>query len=272
MKILLWILVLYAAYGGFIFLLQRHMMFPAFRAPALPLGGAGLPGLEKLRLDLPFGQVEAWYLPTAAGQEPGPAVIFAHGNGELIDYWPQELLPFNRMGLGVLLVEYPGYGRSAGSPSRRSIGATFAAAYDRLLQMPAVDPNRIVLYGRSIGGAAVCDLAAARPSAALILMSTFTSVRSFAKRFLLPPLLIRDPFDNLAVVKSYAKPVLIVHGRHDEVVPYRHGLELRRAARNATMLSYDCGHNDCLPGIGSFWRDAEAFLRKAAVLQVIRER
>ncbi|MFC1830199.1 alpha/beta hydrolase, partial [Thermodesulfobacteriota bacterium] len=221
--------------------------------------------LETIWLDTSFGRVETWFLPAVRQQDakPAPAVIFAHGNGELIDFWPHELKKFTHLGLGVMLVEYPGYGRSEGAPSQRSIAETFITAYDRLAERDDVDGSRIVLFGRSLGGGAVCLLAARRPSAALILMSTFTSARSFASRYLAPQFLVRDPLDNLPVVESYAGPVLIMHGTHDEVIPYRHGVSLHRAAKQGKMITYNSGHNDCPPNWGVFWQDVESFLSES---------
>jgi pimeloyl-ACP methyl ester carboxylesterase len=207
--------------------------------------------IEPWWLETSFGKVEAWYLPPAAADKPSPAVIFGHGNGELIDYWPNELARFSAMGIGLLLVEYPGYGRSAGSPSQESIAETFILAYDRLAARRDVDRARIVLFGRSLGGGAICDLARKRPSAALILMSCFKSVSAFAVRYLAPAFLIRDPFDNLSVM----------HGRFDEVVPFGHGQALHSAARNGKMIVYEAGHNDCPPDWAVFWRDVGDFLR-----------
>jgi pimeloyl-ACP methyl ester carboxylesterase len=113
-------------------------------------------------------QREAWYLPPSAADKPAPAVIFGHGNGELIDYWPNELARFSEMGIGLLLVEFPGYGRSAGSPSQARIAETFILAYDRLAaRTESIGSHR--LFGRSSGGALRSALK--RPSAALILMS-----------------------------------------------------------------------------------------------------
>ena len=145
------------------------------------------------------------------------------------------------------------------APSQESISETFTRAYDKLAARPDVDPARIVFFGRSLGGGAVCDLAAKRPAAALILMSCFTSVRSFAIRYLAPSFLIRDPFDNLAVVRDYSGPVLVIHGRFDEIIPFGHGKALHEAARNGKMIAYDAGHNDCPPDWAVFWRDAERF-------------
>ena len=184
----------------------------------------------------------------------------AHGDGELIDYWPNELGRFSSMGVALLLVEYPGYGRSVGTPSQESISETFTLAYDLLAARPEIDPSRIILLGRSLGGGAVCDLALKRPSAALILMSAFKSVSAFAVRYLAPSFLIRDPFDNVSAVRRYKGPVLVIHGNSDEVVPFSHGQALHAAAQNSRMIVYSAGHNDCPPDWSVFWRDLEEFL------------
>jgi hypothetical protein len=253
--------LIYAVYCLLLFLGQRHILFPRYMVPSP--GPAALQGtrIETWWLETASGKVEAWYLPPAAAEKPAPAVIFGHGNGELIDYWPNELGRFSEMGIGLLLVEYPGYGRSDGSPSQESIAETFTLAYDRLAARTDVDPARIVLFGRSLGGGAVCDLALKRPSAALILMSCFESVSAFAVRYLAPAFLIRDPFDNLSAVRQYHGPVLVLHGQFDEVIPFGHGQALHAAAQDGKMIVYEAGHNDCPPDWAVFWRDVEEFLR-----------
>src|SRR6202008_4301022 len=129
-----------------------------------------------------------------------------------------------------LLLEYPGYGRSTGVTTQQSITAASLAAYDWATQQSGIDPKRIIAYGRSLGGGAACALATQRAVAALILESTFTSVRPFAWRFRAPGFLVRDPFDNLAVVRAFKKPLLVLHGTRDEVIPVEHGRELAAAA------------------------------------------
>jgi pimeloyl-ACP methyl ester carboxylesterase len=268
LKIAVTLLLGYAAYCGLLFLLQRQVLFPRYLIPSPGAQDTVRMGVEVLWVDTPFGEVEAWYRPPAAGAAagPAPAVIFAHGNGELIDFWPPVLERFARLGVGLLLVEYPGYGRSAGSPSQAAIGETFTRAYDRLIARPDVDPERIVLFGRSLGGGAVCELSLTRPARALILMSSFTSVRAFAIRYLAPAFLIRDPMDNLAAVRRFEGPVLVIHGRSDEVIPFAHGKALAAAAHDGKMIAYDAGHNDCPPDWEVFWRDVELFLHDAGVL------
>ncbi len=268
LKYALFALGVYCAYCALLFLLQRQIMFPRALIPLPSVSVQNSPGLEIIWLETEFGKVESWLLSPAAAtpSQPVPAVIFAHGNGELIDYWPAELKAFTQLGMALLLVEYPGYGRSAGAPSQKSITKVFLAAYDVLIARKDIDPSRIVLFGRSLGGGAVCALAAQRPSKALILMSTFTSVRSFAIRYLVPKFLVRDPFDNLALVASYKGPILIFHGRGDSIIPFSHGARLHEAAANSTFIAYNAGHNDCPPNWQVFWQDLEKFLRDVHII------
>ena len=134
-KIIGWALIFFCGSWIFLFLMQRSILFPRNQIPYPTDTGIKIARLEKTWLDTEFGKIETWYLPPVSGPQakPAPAVIFGHGNGELIDYWPKTLQNFNRMGIGLLLVEYPGYGRSSGTPSQKSITATFVAAYDALV-------------------------------------------------------------------------------------------------------------------------------------------
>jgi fermentation-respiration switch protein FrsA (DUF1100 family) len=268
-RIALSVLVIYSAYCFLLYLLQRQLLFPRYQIEKPSEVPQYSPNLEKLWLNTSQGRVEAWFLPPALHDlaEPAPAVIFAHGNAELIDFWPQELRSFSSHGMGLLLVEYPGYGRSEGTPSQESIVETLVVAYDTLVARKDVDSSRIILFGRSLGGGAVLALADRRPSAALIVTSTFTSIKSFATKFFVPGFLVKDPFDNLTSIKSYSSPVLIVHGRHDSLIPYKHGVALYQAAQHAEMVTYECSHNDCPPSWEIFWQDVETFLQNAGILE-----
>jgi hypothetical protein len=170
------------------------------------------------------------------------------------------------LGASILLVEYPGYGRSEGEPSERSIRETMLAAYDWLGARPEVDARRVVGFGRSLGAGAVCTLVGHRPLAALVLQSGFTSVRAFARERWLPGFLVRDPFDNAAALARHDGPALILHGTRDDVIPYAHGRELARAARRGKFISYACAHNDCPPDLAAMWSEIGAFLGEHRVL------
>jgi hypothetical protein len=233
------------AWVAFLFAVQRAVLFPA---PLAAGGDAGLAraGGERLWLEHAGGRSEAWLLPGARPRgEPAPLVLFAHGNGELIDHWLHEFDDLRHRGVSVLLVEYPGYGRSGGAPSQDSITHAMVAAYDHAVARPDVDPRRVVGWGRSLGGGAVCALAGRRALAALVLEATFTSVRSFARRFGLPGFLVRDPFDNLAAVRAFAGPILVVHGERDDLIPPAHARALAAAGERASLHWLPCAHNDC---------------------------
>lgn len=258
----------YLVYCFTLFLLQRHIMYPRYLIN-IPDGITGdVHGIEKIWLNTSYGKVEAWFSPPSSDNftKPSPVVIFAHGNGEIIDFWPYELKKFTQLGIGLMLVEYPGYGRSQGNPSQKSITEAFINGYDYLIARDDVDASRVILFGRSLGGGAVCKLAAERSSVALILMSSFTNTRSFASKFLVPGFIVRDPFENLSIVASYKEPVLVIHGKYDDIVPYKHGVSLHQAASNSKMITYECNHNDCPPNWDTFWIDVESFLRDSGII------
>lgn len=253
---------------GLLTWVQRKLLFPAYMTEPDPRAGARVAGLERLEVSGGGGAVEAWFLPGdgVSTEAPGPVVVFAHGNGELIDYWPDEMAAYRRMGVSVLLPEYRGYGRSAGSPSEAAITEDFVAFYDQLVQRADVDAERIVYHGRSLGGGAVCALARQRPPAALILMSTFTSVTDIAREsFHAPAFLIRDAFDNASVVADLDVPIMVVHGRRDGVIPPAHA-ERNAATAGVDVVWYDAGHNDCPSDWADYFERAERFFEGAGIL------
>lgn len=251
---------LLVGYWSLLFLSQRSLLFPAPPAAGAPPRPADA---EPVWLATAAGPVEAWLLPsTIPSAAPQALLLFAHGNGELIDFWPAAFDEPRSWGVGVLLVEYPGYGRSAGQASQATITQAMLAAYDWARARPQVDPGRIVAYGRSVGGGAACQLAARRRLAALILESTFTSAASFARGFGAPAFLVRDSFDNLAVVREYGGPLLLLHGSRDDIIPPDHGRALAAAARQAELHLLPCGHNDCPRA----WGLIHAFLERHGLL------
>ena len=240
------IAVLAIAAAAFIRWLQTATTFPrpsAFQQRPQALAAAGG---EALWLEVDGYRVEAWLLP-ASVPGPAPLLMQTHGNGELIDFWPEAIAPLRVAGIHVLLVEYPGYGRSGGSPSEPSITAALLAAYDQVIRDPRVDAARIVGYGRSLGGGAMAQLASRRPLAALVLESSFTSVADMVREYHVPDWLIVNRFDTRAVLAEFRQPVLLIHGTRDGVIPIAHAHGLKAAAPHAELHTLDCGHNDCAP-------------------------
>lgn len=268
LKVLGIIGLVYVTYGFTLFTMQRSVMFPR-RYAQPPVNDVRVENMKKVWLITSKGKVEAWYIPakdTIAGKKR-PGVIFSHGNGELIDYCVDEFLPYTVLGIDLMLVEYPGYGRSKGKPSQRLIREVMVKAYDWLKDKEDIDSNKIIAHGRSVGGGASCELAKEREVSALILQSTFTDTRQFAKGYLLPPFLVLDKFDNRKVLKTYDKPVLLIHGEYDELIPYKNSVELSKAAKNDTFLTYNCHHNDCPPDRYEYWKDIQGFLEKSGIIK-----
>jgi pimeloyl-ACP methyl ester carboxylesterase len=264
--------LVYGLYVFYFYRIQRHAIFPRHLLPPARHTIAEFPDWQQRWIELhnpePDLRVESWFWApnTTATATGSPLIIIAHGNGELMDIWPLRVAALRELGWGILLVEYPGYGRSTGEPSEVTIAATFADAYDWAVRQPGVDPDKVILFGYSVGGGAIGTLAQQRPSAALVLMSTFTSMRAMAGRFYLPGWLARDPFDNLAVVQHYPKPLLLIHGSRDTTIPAANSVALQQAAPGSKLLLLPCGHADCVDDWDDFWRLIESFLSERAVI------
>jgi hypothetical protein len=266
---LAWVLLaLLLLYWCLLWPLQRSIVFPraGLRAPDPPTVTSA--GMERLWLETPAGRVEAWFMPGAgrSAASPGPAVIFAHGNAEVSDDWVPHLRPYAWRGVSVLIPEFRGYGRNPGHPSQAAITDDFVGFHDQLAARADVDVRRLVFHGRSLGGGVACALAARRRPAALVLTSAFTSVPALAARVGAPRFLIRDPFDNLEFLRGHAGPVLLMHGRHDEVIPFRHAEALHAAAKGSRLVPVDSGHNDFPMESPLVWREIFAHLERAGVL------
>jgi len=263
----------YIAWCAVLYFYQDKMIFPADMAP--PPGPAAVRStvpVTRLQLDLETGgRVEAWYIPApeVSLENPGPAVVFFHGNAEIIDYQDHIVGGYRRLGCSMLLPEYRGYGRSAGKPSEKALVADAVRFYDQLVTREDVDASRIVFHGRSLGGGVAAQLAARRKPAALILESTFRSLAIMAHEYFVPSFLARHPLRTDRVVPEIDVPLLILHGANDTIIPVTHGRKLRDLAPPGTIyVEYDCGHND-FPGRGNrdaYWNQIAKFLIAARVV------
>ncbi len=242
--------------------LQRKLLFPSHLVLTPRHAAHAAVGGEPSWLD----EVECWLLPGngVSAATPGPLVVFAHGNGELIDHWPRMLAPYRARGISVLLPEYRGYGRSRGTPSEAAIVADFEHALRRALDDSRID-GRVIFHGRSLGGGVVCALAKRHAPRALILESTFTSVTDVARGMGIPGLFIHDRFESLPVVRAFEGPILIFHGTRDRLVPTTNGRSLAAANPRAQLVLYDCGHNDLPPPSSDYWTQIDAVLRSAGI-------
>ena len=260
----LWILiggavVVYAAYCAHLWSAQRGMMFPGAQMRVTPDQRDWPPRGKSVVIGGAETAVHAVWVPASA---PGPAtaVIFLHGNAEFAFQSVPALSRLVGPSRHLLLVEYPGYAGAPGEPGRDSIRDASIKAYDWLLEQPDVDARRIVVIGRSLGGGPATELSRSRPLAAMVLISTFTSVADIAVPMRVPAFLIRDSFDNRAGIAAFNGPVLVLHGQRDDVIPYAHGQALGKVSKNTKFIPLACAHNDCALDGGKLRRAVEAFL------------
>ena len=242
----------------------RRLVFQPHHISSVPAFPDDAPNLKRFWIRSDQGPVEGWLFrgKGAAGthHQRGPAVLMAHGNRELIDYYRDRASAYQRLGVTVLLGEYRGYGRSAGTPSRARVASDFVAFYDYLISQPMVDPQKVIFHGRSLGGAVISELSRQRTAAGIIVESTFTSIKAMAHGA--PDFLLVDRYDTLGALLDYSGPILIIHGTRDNVVPVAHALEMKKRMPCAELLLYDFGHSDGPPDWDIYWKDIAAFLHR----------
>lgn len=201
--------------------------------------GEDLDGL--VLLPTATGDTVAAVLREVAGS--GLAVVFTHGNAEDVGHLADLVEGWVALGVTALAVEYPGYGLSTGAPSEARAYAAGDAALAHLAKS-GYPAERVILHGRSLGGAVAVDVAARHRVAGLILESTFTS----AFQVMLPLAgLPGDRFTSLAKLARVQAPTLVIHGMQDEVIPFAHGQRLFAALPEHLRRSWwveGAGHND----------------------------
>lgn len=271
-RIMTWLIILlslYVIYCGLLFLFQAKLVFPASMAGQ---PGKHLPTLDTVVIELPTdqGTTVAWLIPAAgaSADSPTPLVVFFHGNAELIDHQHAVLDLYRSMGVSVLLIEYRGYGLSDGTPSEAHIVLDSVAVIEQVLARDDVDPGKLILHGRSIGGGLATQVALKTNPAAIIVESTFTSISGMAMRYGVPPFIVTSPLKSEEAFKQLDIPILILHGKHDTIVPVSHGHRLKAAAEDATLVLFESGHNDLPSGaeVGLYRSEVHDHLLRAEIL------
>jgi uncharacterized protein len=204
----------------------------------------------------------AWWIPSPRSRG---ALIFAHGNAGNMGDRVGKLRLFQGLGLSVLAFDYRGYGRSEGRPSEDGTARDMDAAVAYVRETRGVPLERTVFYGESLGGAVAIAAAARECPGALVVESTFTSVRDLAGRHypFVPGWLVRIGYDSRSRIAALACPKLILHGPHDTIVPFAMGEELFRAASEPKRFATLAGdHNS-----GGILESPEAYQAFAALLR-----
>ncbi len=206
-----------------------------------------------------------WCSPEKRGGTADLVLLWFHGNAGNLSHRADLMLKLAGLPVQVFLVDYRGYGRSEGRPDEGGLYSDGAAAWRYLVEDRGVPAERIVVFGKSLGGAVAVDLAAAVRPGGLILESTFTSVPDMASHHfpVVPKILIRTRMDSLAKIRGIHVKKLHIHSRADEVVPFALGRRLFDAAPEPKRFHevVDAGHNETyLVGGAQYFQAIREFL------------
>ena len=208
--------------------------------------------------------ISAWYIP--AKNERG-VLLFCHGNAGNISHRLDSIRIFHDLGLSVLIFDYRGYGKSEGSPTEKGTYLDAETAWDYLVNVKNARPDKIIIFGRSLGSAVAAETALRHKAGALIIESGFTSVPDLGSKFFpyLPVKLIsRYHYSTIDKVGKIDVPKLFIHSPEDEVIPFDCGIALFEKAKGPKeFLRITGGHNEGFMMSGKVYTDGlESFIAK----------
>lgn len=237
---LLLLLVLYLFQGRMVYLSN----FPDRALVASP-DDIGL-DYEDVSLTTSDGeQLHGWYVSSVDSRG---VLLFFHGNAGNISHRLDSIKIFHDLNLDVLIIDYRGYGKSSGSPSEQGTYRDAQAAWDYLADIRGVPGNRIIIFGRSLGGAIGAWLGARNTPAAIIIESSFSSGVDMAKRlypFLPAGLVTRLKYPVVEYARQFTSPALVVHSRHDEIIPFEMGRKIfAEIEKSKDFLAIRGDHNN----------------------------
>ncbi len=209
-------------------------------------------------------KIHGWYFP-AAGPD---AVVLAHGNGGNLSHRSRVAIELRQtLHASVLLFDYPGYGKSEGTPTEAGCYAAGDAMIAWLATAKGVPMKNMILFGESLGGGVAAELATRHEHKALVLTKTFTSLPAAAKN-LFPILpthwLMTNRYDTIAKLPALRTPVFVAHGTADRTVPFAHGEALFAAANEPKAFHRMEGQEHNAWFTADFYRELKAFLDAAA--------
>ena len=231
-------ILVYAFVVGAAWLGQRKLIYPA------PAGAQPIPdGYTRILLQTSDGLTleAAW----RDGLSDRPVIVFFHGNGDRLSGAAQAVAPLARAGYAVLLPEYRGYSGNPGSPDEDGLYRDGDAAID-WLRGRGIAAERIVPVGNSLGSGVAARMAVKHGLDRLVLVSPFTSLPDAAgnrMRFLPVRQLMKDRYDNRAMLRGYGGRALILHGARDTLIPMDHARELAGLSGRFALEAFDnAGH------------------------------
>ncbi|MDH5409163.1 MAG: alpha/beta hydrolase [Gammaproteobacteria bacterium] len=201
---------------------------------------------QDVYLSTPDGErIHGWFIPN---HKTPVTVLFSHGNAGNIADRLDSIKIFHELGLSIFIYDYRGYGKSTGEPSEKGTYLDNRTAWEYLVKDKKVSPKHIVVFGRSLGAAMASQLSTQLKPGAVILESAFTSIPDMAANlypFLPIRWLSRFKYNNSKHVKNLSSPLLVIHSKDDEMIPFAHGEKLFEHAKvPKQFLTLSGGHND----------------------------
>jgi fermentation-respiration switch protein FrsA (DUF1100 family) len=264
--------LLYAVLTAWVFIMQpRLIYYPDMPGRAIEITPDAVAlEYEDITLSTQDGEsLHGWFVPHPSA---AATLLFCHGNAGNISHRLETIRLFHELGLNVLIFDYRGYGLSSGTTTEQGTYRDVDAAWSYLVTNRGIKPESIVLFGRSLGAAVISDLAARTQPAAVILESAFTSVPDMAAR-IYPWLPVRwlasYRYDNAGKIRNITAPVLVIHSRDDEIIPFEQGKRLYTMANEPKqMLVLRGGHNDGFHVSRALYRPAvEEFIRHSLAVE-----
>ena len=226
-------LITYFLLLSFLMVFQRSFIyFPSKQKPTFAQHGKSAEGYEVMAVTTEDGlTLEGWYYPAKDPEKP--TFIWFHGNAADYAnrvYWANN---YTKLGYGVVLTSYRGYGGNPGKPTERNMYRDARAWVKAVQTQLKKAPEDIVFYGESLGTGVAIKMSTEFDSKAVVLHTPYKSLVAIAqKHYPIFPvkLVMLDQFNSIERVKDIKAPVLMFHGTQDEVLPYSHALELFEAA------------------------------------------
>jgi len=245
MNVVIILLIFYLAFLITIYFMQDRMLYFPEREVVQTPNDIGLEYEEVTLQTFDNVTISGWYIP--AKHEKG-VLLFCHGNAGNISHRLESISIFHNLGLSVLIFDYRGYGKSEGKPSEKGTYRDAEAAWDYLVEVKQKSPDRIIIFGRSLGAAIAADTAHKKTPAGLILESGFLSVPEMGKKhypWIPVKYLSKFHYSTIDKIPLVTCPKLIVHSPDDEIVPFEHGKFLfEKAGQPKEFLQIKGGHNE----------------------------
>jgi len=233
-SILVFALVFYGALLALLYFAQRALMYFPDTQRTAPAAAGFAQAAEEVLVTTDGEKVIVWHV---SPRDDRPVVIYFHGNGGALWYRTDRFRALVADGTGLVALSYRGYGGSSGRPSEAGLIADANAAYE--FAAARYSPERMVLWGESLGSGVAVALAAERPVAKIILEAPFTSAVDIAASiypYMPVRYLMKDQFRSDERIAQVKAPVLVLHGERDRIVPIAFGERLFALVRSPKRL------------------------------------